>query len=297
MVTVFDAADARFDPYLLIVPVIVLIVAGVIFARARSPGWRYFGGGIVALVGLLFMALPIADLYHVRAALTDGSAKSLEGVISQHKRETVRRWAGRSTGVGISNANRYTTSTTEQFYAGPQWFWLRVNGFPSGASFTNGADPPLDLVDGTRVRITWFNDPWFNDETRILKFEMEKTLPSGTAAQRFTPAASDTDSLPSDFKSFWARFSQAAGKGDREGVKALTRFPFSFEGTPLNSDRFDNIWIGIFPAPLRPCFQTAQPLSDGENYSVSCGVYVYVFEKDAQGWHLASFTADPEAAE
>ena len=46
----------------------------------------------------------------------------------------------------------------------------------------------------------------------------------------------------------------------------------------------------VAPLPFAPV-----PEPDGKTMSVSCGVYVYVFEKDASGWRLASFTADPEA--
>jgi len=53
--------------------------------------------------------------------------------------------------------------------------------------------------------------------------------------------------------------------------------------------------VGFFPEPLRPCFGPACPVRVGDAWSVSCGAFVYVFEKTAPGWQLASFTADPEA--
>ena len=289
MVTVFDAAQVRFDATLFLFPVVALLVAAYIITRTRARGRRWILAGVIGLLALLFVALPIADHYHVRAALTDGSARRVEGIVSQHKRQTVRRWAGRSTGVGISSSNRYTTSTSEQFFVGQQWFWLRVNGFPSGTSFTNGGDPPLALQNGTRARVTWFADPWFDDETRILRLEIER--PSTVKGDSGTPP------LPEDFARFWQQFSQAAARGDRDGVKTFTRFPFLFSGSSLDEERFDSIWAGIFPAPLRPCFTTATPVQDGAAWSVSCGVYVYIFEKGTDGWRLASFTADPEAAE
>jgi hypothetical protein len=134
-----------------------------------------------------------------------------------------------------------------------------------------------------RARVTWFNDGWNGDETRILRFEL---LEDGAGADA---------ALPADFAAFWRRFSAAAAGGDEAGVKALTRFPFLFAGTPLDAGRFDSIWMGIFPPPHRACFAQATPLKDGDAWSVSCGAYVYVFEAGADGWKLASFTPDPEA--
>jgi hypothetical protein len=313
MTTVFDASTVTFDQYaMLALPGIALLVA--LYARMCGKGrtWTGIWTGIAILLFLLVFAIPMLD-HHVRAALTDGSARTVEGVISQHKRETTRRWSGRSTGVGITSTNRYTTTTSEQFFVGSQWFWLRVNGYPSNAAFSNGEDPPLPLHDGTRVRISWFADAWNGDETRILKLEIDQASARAAAARgRANPAEATVDAgpapapaarvasspaLPADFAAFWARFSAAAASGDPTGVKALTRFPFLFAGTPLDADRFDSIWAGLFPAPLRPCFGTARPLPDGDAWSVSCGVYVYVFERDATGWRFAGFTADPEAGD
>ncbi len=109
-----------------------------------------------------------------------------------------------------------------------------------------------------------------------------------------TVRVDETGSDPA-FAAFWTRFSAAASKGRRGRREGPDALPFLFAGTPLDAARFDSIWMGIFPAPNRPCFAAATPMKDGEAMSVSCGVYIYVFEKGADGWKLASFTADPEA--
>lgn len=300
MTLVFDAATARFDSYLLLIlPAMPLVIALVNALRGQRK-WAWIMSGVTLLLFLLTFVLPLADARHVRAALTDGSAKVSEGVISQHRRETKKSWRGDSRGVGVSSFSSYTSSTSEQFFVGPQWFWLRVGGFPSGASFTNAKDPPLPLSDGTRVRVTWFNDPWNGDETRILKLEIDETSAPVTAKAspaRASAAATPVSSsaLPADFAAFWKRFSAAAAAGNRDGVKALTRFPFLFAGTPLDAARFNSIWMGIFPEPLRSCFATAVPVRDGDAWSVSCAAYVYVFTKGEAGWQFTDFTADPEA--
>ena len=306
MTTVFDAARVPFDQYgMLLFPAAALLAAIVAFLRGAARKWRFILIGLTLFLFLLCFVLPVADYHHVRAALSDGSARTVEGAISMHKRETVKRWTGSSRGVGISSFNSYSSTTSEEFFVGRQWFWLRVGGFPSGASFTNAGDPPLPLRDGTRVRVTWFADPWNGGETRILKFEIDErsaklaearpATANVATATRATPVSAAT--LPPDFEAFWKRFSAAASGGDREGVKALTRFPFLFAGTPLDAARFDSIWMGIFPEPLRPCFATAEPVRDGESWSVSCGAYVYVFGKGEAGWQLTDFAADPEEVE
>lgn len=297
---VFDASVQTFDDWWQAVfPVTALVATLYAFVREARP-WAKWGGVVLTLF-LLFAAIvgPIMDLHHVQAVMREGGTKTVEGPISMHKRETIKRWTGDSRGVGITSTRRYTSTTSEQFYVGNQWFWLRVNGYGSDASFTNSGDPPLPLHDGTMAKVTWFEDPWHGDETRIVRLELgpDSALNSGapTANAAVPSSLPGQGKLPSDFAVFWSRFSKAAASGDVAGVAGLTRFPFLFAGTPLDRNRFDTIWMGIFPEPLRPCFATATPVKDGNAMSVSCGVYVYVFEKTASGWRFASFTADPEA--
>ncbi|MGD9810428.1 MAG: hypothetical protein AB7U35_03725 [Sphingobium sp.] len=302
MQLVFDASTQTFDAWWQAVfPATALLFTVIAFARGAR--WLWKGAGVALTLFLLFAAIigPILDLHHVQSVMREGRTKTVEGPISMHKRETTKRWTGDSKGVGITSTRRYTSTTSEQFFVGNQWFWLRVDGYGSNASFTNGGNSPLPLHDGTLARVTWFEDPWYDNETRIVKLELGPGPGSLSGAAkagkivRVPLGAGSGDDGPVDFRPFWEKFSKAAAGGDRDSVAALTRFPFLFAGTPLDRDRFDSIWIGIFPEPLRPCFGSTTPVKDGTSMSVSCGAYVYVFEKDASGWRLASFTADPEA--
>lgn len=287
MKTVFDGTAMAFDQYIMLLfPLAALAVTVIAIARGARRRWHIIGGLVTVFVFLLTFALPLADHVHVQAAVREGRVRTVEGRISGFKHEVERRFTGTSQGVGVTSSHNYTTVTTEQFFIGDIWFWYELGGFPARNSFTNIGDPPLALKDGMTARATWFADGWYGDQRRIVKLEL------GDGARGAGPSAKSGDAA---FDAFWTRFSAAAAKGDMAGVKALTRFPFLFAGTPLTPDRFESIWMGIFPAPLRPCFGTATPVKDGDAWSVSCGVYVYVFEKGTDGWRLATFTADPEA--
>lgn len=287
MKTLFDATTVSFSHYeMLLLPGAALLVTVFIVLRDGARKWQFIMAGVTVLLLLLTFVLPLADHEHVQNAARSAGIKTVEGVISNHSRVTERRFTGTSRGVGVTTTHNYRTVTTESFHVGTVWFWFDVNGFPSSASFTNAGDPPLALKDGMRARVSYFEDGWYDGQRRIVKLAL-----SDGGAARVAPARS----LDPGFGAFWQRFSAAASKGDEAGVKALTRFPFLFAGTPLDAGRFDSIWMGIFPEPNRPCFAAATPVRDGDAMSVSCGVYVYVFEKGADGWKLASFTADPEA--
>ena len=299
MKTLFDATTLSFSQYeLLLFPGVALLVTIVVVLRGAARKWHFIMGGVTLLLLLIAFVLPVMDFHHVQAAARAPEIKTVEGQISNHSRVTERRFTGTSRGVGVTTTHNYRTVTTESFHAGNVWFWFDVGGFPSTASFTNAGDPPWGLANGQRVRIRYFEDPWYQGQRRIVRIEAAPAAWQPGASGTVTgakPVRSVTQPIAADFQPFWQRFSTAAAKGDAAGVKALTRFPFLFAGTPLDAERFDSIWMGIFPVPNRPCFSSAQPVPDGDAWSVSCGVYVYVFEKGADGWKLASFTADPEA--
>lgn len=287
MKTVFDGSSLPFAQFTdLVFPAIALLVTVFLVQRGHARKWQFIMGGVTLLLFGLVFVLPLADHHHVQAAIKGPEKKVVEGRISGFKHQRERRFTGTSQGVGVTSSHRYTTVTTEQFFIGKTWFWYEIAGFPSRASFTNAGDPPLALKDGMRVRAVYFEDPRYDGQRRIVTLDFAES-----AAARAAPVKS----ADPGFDAFWARFSAAAAKGDASGVKAHTRFPFLFVGTPLDAARFDSVWMGIFPAPNRPCFAAATPVRDGDAMSVSCGVYVYVFEKAADGWKLVSFTADPEA--
>ncbi len=295
---IFDASAQTFDQWWQVVfPLAALLLTVIAFARDARPFWKWTCAGFTVLVALLTVALPYADFQHVQAAIHSEAVRTVEGPISGHKRETIRRFMGTSRGVGVTSTSRYSETTIEQFFVGQQWFWFRVGGYASPASFTNAVDPPLPLSDGTIARISWFDDPWYNKEPRILRLELGTARVYHAGASSPGAAVATVKDIPPDFRAFWQRFSSAAARGDKAGVAALTRFPFLFAGTPLDRDRFDTIWAGIFPEPLRPCFASEAPVRDGDAWSLSCGVYVYVFEQEAGQWRLTGFTADPEAGQ
>lgn len=300
MTTLFDTTSMAFDQYLMLVfPGAALLVTAIVALRGGRRKWLLMLGGLTIFLFLLTFCLPVADYHHVQAAARAATVRTVEGVISNHSRRTERRFAGFSRGVGVTTSTSYTNVTIESFHVGQSWFAFEVGEFPSHASFTNIGDPPIPLRDGQRVLASYFEDPWYDRQARITKLVMldAKGTPLAAARAASSGGSATSGSVGSGdaaFDAFWTRFSRAAAAGDMAGVGALTRFPFLFAGTPLDAARFETIWAGIFPAPLRPCFETAEPVKDGAAMSVSCGAYVYVFEKGKAGWQLTGFTADPE---
>lgn len=285
MTPVFDASTMVFDDYWgLAFPAVALLVTLYMIHRRARRLWLWVGAAMTVLLFLGTFVLPLADHKHVLAAAASAEAITVEGPIRGHRRETYRRFEGTSRGVGVTTTHRYRTVTTEEFWIGDKWFWFEVNGYPSRASFTNAGDPPLPLRDGTWAKATYFTDPWYQDQARIVRLSLR-----GIAA---TDARADKPDA--DFAAFWTGFTDAVTRGDASAARKLTRFPFLFAGTPLDAARFDAVWAGLFPPSLRSCLAQATPLRDGESWTVSCGVYVYVFEKGSDGWRFASFAADPE---
>lgn len=284
MTLVFDASTMAFDEYWgLVFPGVAFLVTLYMIHRSWRLLWLWVGAAMTVVLFLGSFVLPLVDHNRVRAAAASADAMTVEGPIRGRRRETYRRFEGTSRGVGVTTTHRYRTVTTEEFWIGDKWFWFEVNGYPSRASFTNAGDPPLPLRDGTWAKATYFIDPWYQDQARIVRLSLRDMAVGGRVEK---PDA--------DFAVFWAGFTDAVGRGDANAARKLTRFPFLFAGTPLDAARFDAVWSGLFPPPLRSCLSQATPLRDGESWTVSCGVYVYAFEKGNDGWRFASFAADPE---
>lgn len=283
---VFSTAQQPFDQYvMLVLPGAALLLTLYMLFRRKQRRWLWIGGGVTLLLFLLTFALPLADHHHMRAMAAGGDVRTVEGPISAHSRETRRVWTGTSRGVGVTTSDRYRTRTDEGLYIGTQWFAFEVNGYPSQASFTNSGDPPLPLADGTWARASYIADPWYQDELRIVRLSL------GEAGGPSTTSAHDQG-----FAAFWRDFSARVARGDEAGIRARTRFPFLFSGTPLAIERFGQVWQALFaPAPLRQCLGRATPVPDQGAMSVSCSIYVYIFEKGAEGWRFSGFTADPDA--
>jgi hypothetical protein len=114
--------------------------------------------------------MPYWDFRRVQAIARSGEGvHEVAGPISGHWTE-VRRT--RSIGdIG------WRTRVWEGFSVGGVEFgyWRGLAG--SAVAFTNAGEPPLPLIDGLRVRIRWFADPWYDGERRILRLEVAGMLP------------------------------------------------------------------------------------------------------------------------
>ncbi|HEY1125591.1 MAG TPA: hypothetical protein VGE65_08150, partial [Sphingobium sp.] len=176
MKTLFDAATVPFAQYeMLLFPGAALLVTVFVFIRGGARKWRFILPGVTLLLFLLTFILPLADHHHVQSMAASADIKTVEGVISDHSRVTERRFMGTSRGVGVTTSHNYRTVTTESFHVGQTWFWFEVGGFPSGASFTNAGDAPWGLVNGQRVRIRYFEDPWYQGQKRIVRLDAGET--------------------------------------------------------------------------------------------------------------------------
>lgn len=297
--TVFDAGAVAFDPLIpMLFPLAALAVTVWLFKTGTKPIYWKIGLGVMLLLAVVVVILPWIDHRRVQAKLAAGEVQTVEGIVSQHKRWKERRFDGWSKGVGVTSTARYTTTTYEYFYVGTRFFSYVVAG---GASFTNSGDPPVDIRDGMRARVTYFSDDWSDGELRIVRLALAPgngatpastvvvVPPSGKSAGKSSPG------LSADFAVFRKRFGEAVRKGDAKATKALVNFPFLFGGNTLETDEFDSLWMSLFSEPLRPCLATATPVAEGDRYSLFCGPYGYYFAKTPTGWKLVEFGADGEA--
>ena len=95
-----------------------------------------------------------------------------------------------------------------------------------------------------------------------------------------------------DFAPFWRDFSAAAKAGDKQKVRALTKFPFLYPDKERGEDGFDVIWKGLFVPKARACLGRGKPVKDQENYVVFCGEIGFYFTKTAAGWRFSEFGAN-----
>jgi hypothetical protein len=273
MRTVFDIANTRYEEWVFFaIPLALLALAAIGRWRSKTQRWSKVLLVFAALT-FLIMLIPLWDYHAMKGVMADGrDIKVAEGVVNDAW--TQERREARSRGdIG------YRYRTWEGFTVGGVTFGYWRGFQPSGASFTNRGDPPVAIENGMRARIT-YHEQW--DDKRILKLEL------GPAAATSSPGA------VASFASDWTRFATAAATGDAATVKALTRFPFLFEGQELSADRFDSIWMGLFTPAVRECMGRAQPQPEEDRFVVFCTPYVFYFDKGAEGWRFSEFTADPE---
>jgi hypothetical protein len=301
--TVFDSSAAQFD---LLIPVLVplgaLIVTMWLYKTGTKRLYWKIGVGITILFIAVALVFPYLDYRRVKDRLASGAVETKEGLVSGHRRWTERRFTGSTKGVGVTSTHHYTTTTYETFYVGDRFFSFIAGGYPSGASFTNAADPPVIIKDGMRARATYFIDDWNDDGLRIVRLELGPGdgTPVAAMPQAVVPASGQSaegggGALPSDFAAFRARFGTAVAKGDAAATKAMVNFPFLFGGHTLEADEFDSLWMSLFSEPLRPCLATAKPVAEGDRYTLLCGPYGYYFGRTKAGWKLIEFGADGEA--
>jgi hypothetical protein len=300
MRTVFDAGAIMFDPLLpSLFPLGAFLVAVWLYKTGSNRLYWKIAVGVAVLLAGLMLLLPWLDHRRVQEKRTSGDIQTIEGIVSQHKRWTERRFDGTSKGVGVTSTSRYTYTTYEYFYVGDRFFSYTVNRYPSQASFTNTGDPPIPIRDGMRAKVTYFPDSWNDDDLRIVRLELGPGSGPPQTAAGLSPSGASASAvnidLPSDFAAFRQRFGEAVTRGDAVAAKRMVSFPFLFGGHEVGADEFDSLWMSLFSEPLRPCLASAKPVRKGDRYSLFCGPYGYYFARTAEGWKLAEFGTDGEA--
>jgi hypothetical protein len=167
----FDSATLAYPDWpLALVPAALLLVAAVV--RWRWPASRT-PWALLAFAGIAFaflVAMPYVDFCRVQAIARSGEGvHEVEGPISGHWTEVRRTRASGDIGWRTQVWEGFTVGGVEFGY------WRGIAG--SAVAFTNAGEPPLPLIDGLRVRIRWFADPWYDDERRILRLEVAGMLP------------------------------------------------------------------------------------------------------------------------
>lgn len=97
------------------------------------------------------------------------------------------------------------------------------------------------------------------------------------------------------FADFWQEFGQAVAHDSEPAVRALTRFPFLFDGREHDASDFGIVYAALFDDATRACLPAASPVGEDAQYLVFCGTTIFVFGRDASGWRFMEFGADPEA--
>lgn len=292
--TVFDAAAVPFD-YLIgsLFPLGALAVTVWLYKTGTKRLYWKIGLGVTILFLAVAVIFPWLDYRRVQERVASGAVETTEGVVSVHRRWTERRFTGSSKGVGVTSTHRYTTTTYEYFYVGGRFFSFIVGGYPSGASFTNSADPPVAIEDGMRAKVTYFADDWNDGQLRIVKL----ALGSGNVRSSPTdpPPTVPNAVLPPDLAVFLKRFGKALAAGNADATKEMVNFPFLFGGHTLDVDEFDSLWMSVFSKPLRPCITEGNMIAEDDRFVQFCGPYSYYFGRTKTGWKLMEFGADGEA--
>jgi hypothetical protein len=155
---------------------VVLIAAVAGWVRQRRRRGSVVLPGFFAVVGLLLPTVAGLALWEHRmlsAALAEGRAQVVEGVVQSHEVTLHARWN--------ANSKRYDRSTWEAFYVGPVAFGFTRDG--SAVGFTNGGGAPLVLSDGDVLRVHYVEQtPGDFASRRIVR--LERLSPDRATAPR-----------------------------------------------------------------------------------------------------------------
>jgi hypothetical protein len=177
--TLFDLAGHgwRYGP-LLAGGVLLLLLALAALAWQRRRGRSLVLPGFFVVVGVVMPAIAGLAWWEHRllaAALHDGRAQVVEGVVQSHEVTQRASWNG--------NSKRYDRSTWEAFLVGGVAFGFTRDG--SAVGFTNGAATPLALADGEVLRVHFVEQtPGDFASRRILRLERQRLKPNGPPPQQ-----------------------------------------------------------------------------------------------------------------
>jgi hypothetical protein len=171
--TVFDLADNGFPfwPYVYVSAGLILVTGFNLLRksrrgeRTRVAKWFLAMAIVVALVAAV---IPAWDYHRLSGRLARGETLVAEGEVSGHFVDTTRT---RVPDSGKNSSWQMRTSTWEGFRVGDTEF-----GYHRGMThvgFLNGDDPPLEISDGMRMRLTYVIDALGgHHEQRILRVEV-----------------------------------------------------------------------------------------------------------------------------
>jgi hypothetical protein len=152
--------------------VLPLVLAGLALSVALAVWWRQrrlqrpagtqaFIAGMVG-VAALAVVITVWDHHRLVGKLQAGQALVAEG--------EVQAYALQETAVYNTTSKRYDRSTWESFHVGGVAFVYQRSG--GGAGFHNGAEPPLQISDGLRLRLHYVEDiEGDRSQRRILRLE------------------------------------------------------------------------------------------------------------------------------
>lgn len=166
-----------------------LLAAALGLLLAALAGWRQRRRGrsaqgpavfmVFSAVGLLAVSATLWDHQRLVARLQTGQVQVAEGEVLAHALAETARYN--------SSSKRYERSTWESFEVGGTAFAFRRGG---GVGFHNGAEPPVEIGDGQRLRVHYVEDEAGNrSQRRILRLERLPARLGAAATTAMTESA------------------------------------------------------------------------------------------------------------